>query len=345
MQKKKTSYAADLVKGLFQPHNLPTLVYLCVNFVLGYVGALFLPRLAEDICTDVQAALPVQLLHGTPYYLAVLGGVLAVYILIFSLSLCPIGEWILRIRLHCRKIKSKEISEKIEPLFDEVYQKARTAAPSIAGNIRLYMQKGTQANAFAVGRKSVCVTGGLLELPAEEIQGVLAHEFAHLAHKDTGMNLAVNISGGMTNFVMLALWLAYLLRQIVRFCLDLFASNFDLNALEGPIASLIFAAVAIFVVRILQNVWTALGNLLLMITSRSREYKADIFACNLGYARGLLDFFYRLPDAEAGSKNKLKRFVRALGRIGATHPATWKRIENIRKYYEHLAARLDGADA
>lgn len=333
MQKKKTSYAADFLKSLFQLHNLPTLIYLCVNFVLIYAGALALPRLGQDICAELQMELPVQIISGVPYYLAVLGCVCVFYILIFALSLCRIGEWVLRLNMHCRKIKDKVIDDRIQPLFNEVYRNARRAAPSISRYIRLYIQKSTQANAFAVGRRCVCVTYGLLDLPDEEIKGILGHEFAHLAHKDTDMNLAVTISGGMTNFFLMILWVLYLARQIILFLTLSFANGFKLSEMEEPITALILAAAAFFAVRILQSVWTALGNLLLMMTSRSREYKADAFSCSLGYTRGLLGFFYRLPDAKKGHKKGFKRFFRAISSVGATHPATWKRIEAVRKQF------------
>lgn len=336
MHKKKTSYAADFLKSLFQVHNLPALIYLCVNFALIFVGAIALPRLVVKICTELQLTLPAPLPEGAPYYWMVLGSVCVFYILVFALSLCRVGEWVLRLRLHCRKIKNKDHAQRIQPLFDEVYRAARSAAPSIPGHIHLYMQKSTQANAFAVGRRCVCITRGLLALPDEEIKGILAHEFGHLAHKDTDMNLAVSISGGMTNFFLVILWLAYLAEKIVQVCIQLFTVGFNSPAIEGPLTELVLAAVAIFVVRVLQSAWTALGNLLLTATSRSREYKADAFSCKLGYARGLLGFFYRLPDAHRGGKNWLKRFGRALLSLGATHPATWKRIANVRKLYGSL---------
>ncbi|MFQ6860984.1 MAG: M48 family metalloprotease [Beduini sp.] len=39
------------------------------------------------------------------------------------------------------------------------------------------------ANAFAKGRRTICITREMLNAPVKEIKAVLGHEFGHLAHK------------------------------------------------------------------------------------------------------------------------------------------------------------------
>ena len=51
----------------------------------------------------------------------------------------PIGEFIVRFQTGCKKIKDPEIMSRLEPLFYEVYQKAKMQEPLISDSVRLYM--------------------------------------------------------------------------------------------------------------------------------------------------------------------------------------------------------------
>ena len=63
--------------------------------------------------------------------------------------------------------------------------------PLISDSVRLYMNEDESENAFATGRRTICVTRGLLNLSDEAIKATLGHEFGHLAHKDTDRCLLV----------------------------------------------------------------------------------------------------------------------------------------------------------
>ena len=41
-------------------------------------------------------------------------------------------------------------------------------------------------NAFATGRKTICVTEGMLSMPVEQIKATLGHEFGHLERNIDG---------------------------------------------------------------------------------------------------------------------------------------------------------------
>ena len=58
----------------------------------------------------------------------------------------------------------------IYPLFKEVYYKAKMANPMISDDVRLFICDDTAPNAFATGRKTMCVTRGLLVMSDEEIK-------------------------------------------------------------------------------------------------------------------------------------------------------------------------------
>ncbi len=121
---------------------------------------------------------------------------------------------------------------------------------------RLYYIDSPQPNAFATGRSpkhaAVAVTGGILELMTnEELEGVLAHELAHVRNRDILIGtIAATMAVALSIFARMAMWNAIGGRR-------------NNNPLGGIIAlvSIILAPLAAMVIR--------------MAISRAREYQAD----------------------------------------------------------------------
>ena len=118
---------------------------------------------------------------------------------------------------------------------------------------KVYLIKNDQPNAFATGRNpenaAVAATTGLLHrLSHEEVAGVMAHELAHVKHRDTlTMTITATLAGAIT---MLANF-AFFFRS---------ARNNPLG-IVGMLAAMILAPLA--------------AGLVQMAISRTREYSAD----------------------------------------------------------------------
>ena len=138
---------------------------------------------------------------------------------------------------------------------------------------RLYLIPQAQPNAFATGRNpqhaAVAATAGLLEaMDDEELEGVLAHELAHVKNRDTLiMSVAATIAGAITY-----------LAHMGQFAL-LFGGyggrsrNGNSNAL-GALLMIILAPLAALLVQ--------------LAISRQREYAADAAAARFaGHPYGL----------------------------------------------------------
>ena len=91
-------------------------------------------------------------------------------------------------------------------MVDELSQRAGLPMPKV------YLMDNPQPNAFATGRNpqnsAVAVTTGLLQqLNRDEVAGVVAHELAHIANRDTLlMTITATIAGAISmlgNFAML----------------------------------------------------------------------------------------------------------------------------------------------
>lgn len=304
-------YLVDFIKRITRKSNIPVLIYLVLNIfvIAGIVSFLFG--------------------GGTmPFWQALLIGIV-LYAISLVIALSPIGEWILRLQTGCKKIKRVEQINFIEPIFREVYDKAKKLDPSIPDDVQLYMNTDEDPNAFATGRKTICVTEGMLHMPESQIKATLGHEFGHLAHKDTDLILVVSVG----NLIVSAFILG------IRLVIDLFHLVFGLCTIfmggsEGAVAAIlnaIYHAMITAIVAGLTWVWTKIGVLLVMKASRANEYEADEFSFNLGYGNELcilLDpisgshakgLFANLASSHPDKDDRIAK----LQELGATYRATY----------------------
>lgn len=148
---------------------------------------------------------------------------------------------------------AKEVDESQAPrLFGIVRKLTQNAGLPMP---KVYMIPADQPNAFATGRDpnhaAVAVTEGIMRLLNEdELEGVLAHELAHVKHRDI---LIGTIAATMAGALMM----------LSRFAL-FFGGGRDREEGGNPIAMLVSIIVAPIAALLIQ-----------MAISRSREYGAD----------------------------------------------------------------------
>lgn len=135
-------------------------------------------------------------------------------------------------------------------LYGIVEQLARNAGMPMPA---VYVIDTDQPNAFATGRDpehaAVAATSGLLRmLSREEVTGVLAHELAHVRHRDTlTMTITATIAGAVSMLANFAMFTGH--------------SRDNPLGVVGSIAMMILAPIAAMLVQ--------------MAISRTREYAAD----------------------------------------------------------------------
>lgn len=271
LETKKSSgirsiYILDFLIRLVNKTNIPTAIYLLLNILIigGFATAFF------------------QLQAGWGMLVGIL-----LYFGSVTIALSPIGEAILRFQTGCQKIGDAEILLRLEPLFAEVYYKAKKEHPELAGNIRMFMIEDDAPNAFATGKRTVCVTRGLLNLSDEEIKGVLGHEFGHLVHQDTDRILVVVIGNTIISAIAMVFQFIAIMIKFISTIIGILIGHRE-EGFVVAICGMIYGAIMAICVRGFLKVWTNLGVLLCMKTSRNCEYEADAFSGKLGYGNGLV---------------------------------------------------------
>lgn len=257
-------YIVDFFKRMGRKANIPVIIYLIINvFVIGFA---------------------IALMFGLQYWVALLIGIV-LYAISLVIALSPAGEWLLRQQTGCKEMTDPQQVEFLNPLFREVYAKAKEADPSISDDVKMFISEDGEPNAFATGRKTLCITAGMMKMPADQIKATLGHEFGHLAHKDTDLILVVSVGNLIVNA---CITIFRVLIEIAHFILNLAG-----NIWGGDEGWLVSAASSLYrvcmtaIIGGLTWLWTKLGVLLVMKSSRDNEFEADAFSSDLGYGNEL----------------------------------------------------------
>ena len=168
------------------------------------------------------------------------------------------SRWMAKTMMGVKVINPQgNLSSVEEDLINKVYRMSRNAGITVMPEVGIY--NSPEVNAFATGatknKALVAVSVGLLQkLDQDAVEGVLAHEVAHVANGD--MVTMTLIQGVVNTFVVF-------LSRVAAF----FVSRF----VKEELANLVhFIAIIAF-----QILFGILGSIAVMAFSRHREYRAD----------------------------------------------------------------------
>lgn len=278
--------------GIFRISNLGTIIFFLLN--IGLILAMFCPYGV----TFEAAAPPV-----------------VCYIITVLISLSPVGEWTLATLAGAREIKRKDIKIRLIPLLEIVFEQAKARTPSMVNSIRLKIIHDQSPNAFAIGRMTICVTDGLLNLSDEEIMAVFAHEVGHIAYRHSAIQLLI---GGGNLFISGCLLIIKLVCWIITAVCGLIAGVATRSIFAG-----VFAILAASVSTGMIWLWTKFCMLFLMWSMRQNEYVADEYALRLGYGATLASILDR-HMCSAPDNGLLKALY-------STHPHSDDRIVHLQE--------------
>ncbi len=239
--------------------------------------------------------------------------------LVFAFALNFFSYWYSD-KVILRMYRAREVGESEAPeLYSMVRRLARKAGLPMP---RLYIIEQPQPNAFATGRNPshgvVAVTTGILNiLSANELEGVLAHELAHIKNRDILVGtVAATIAGAISYLAYMAQW----------------AMIFGGRDSRGgnPLAAIVMMIVAPIAAMMVQ-----------MAISRSREYGADAGGARLAgspmyLASALRKLHYAVKKVpmQANPATSHMFIVNplsggGLSKLFSTHPPMQERIERL----------------
>ena len=202
----------------------------------------------------------------------------------------------------------------------------------------LYIIPTSVPNAFASGLNEkgafIGVTQGLLDMmDDQELEGVIAHEIAHIVHRDVMVcQIAASMQTAMLVLAEVIQWVGYFVA--------IFASTRSRSDRDDDNGKEVIAGLLVYL--LIKPVTWFISTILTMSISRKREYAADAFAVRLcsyneGLARALEKLSGDAPryngeiaDALGGNAVAPMYIYYPLDSLFSTHPSTKERIRRLR---------------
>jgi len=252
-----------------------------------------------------------------------MGGTLLMMVLLFGgFSLV---QWYFSDKLTLWSMGAEVVSEQEEPELHATI--ARLAQQADLPKPKVAVVDSRMPNAFATGRSrknaAVAVTTGLrAQLDREELEGVLAHELAHVKNRDmTVMTIASFLST-----------MAFI---VVRWGWLFGGGGRGRGGNQAPVWVAILASLVVWIV----------SYILIRALSRYREFAADRGAAVItgkpsALASALMKIsgnMEKIPKEDLREQAEMNAFfiipIRSgfIGRLFSTHPSTERRVEKLRE--------------
>jgi heat shock protein HtpX len=216
-----------------------------------------------------------------------------------------------------REASSAEAPE-LHALVRRLAQNANLPMPKV------YIIDNPQPNAFATGRNpenaAVAATTGLLRyLNTEEVEGVMAHELAHVKNRDTLiMALTATIAGAVSMLANISIFMPR-----------------DRNAPMGGFAAILLMLLAPLGAMIVQ-----------MAISRTREYAADKMGAEIsGKPMALASALLRIERAAHQIPNEAAERNPAMAHLFIINPLSGARMDNLFSTHPATANRIAALQA
>lgn len=251
-----------------------------------------------------------------------LGGTTGMIIGLIFAGIMNFGSYWYSDKIVLKMHNAEEMSEEQYPEYHKMLEQLSDRAD--IPKPKLYKNDMQVPNAFATGRNPekgvVCLTEGLMnQLEMDEIEGVVAHELAHIKNRDTLINATVATMAGA---------LAVMARIV--FYSAMFSGGRDRGQAFASLAFMILVPIiAVFIKS---------------AVSRSMEYRADSEAVRIhGDKEGLSSALRKISSMNEKSGYKASEVKETtsnlfiynpfsgdkLTRYFSTHPSLDKRLDNI----------------
>ena len=222
------------------------------------------------------------------------------------------------LRMYRAQVVTEQQAPDLYRMVDRLRQRAGLPMPTVA------IAPHDQPNAFATGRNPehavVCVTEGILKVMApDELEGVLAHELAHIKNRDMLLStIAATMAAAISNLAWIGMFYGG-------------RSDDDRGGGASGLLAVILAPIA--------------ASLIQLAISRQREFKADAVGAEIcGRPLSLANALTKLDAAAKRIPMQVSPAVAPLAQVNplaahggglmklfSTHPPTEERVEALRR--------------
>jgi heat shock protein HtpX len=253
------------------------------------------------------------------------------------------GQWYFSDTVAVKAMRAREVTPQQAPELHGMID--RLCALADMPKPRVTIADTPMANAFATGRSpsrsAVCVTTGILQtLSAEELEGVLAHELSHVAHRDV-LVMTVASSAGI---------IAGMLTRGAQYGAIFGGDRRDNNNNGGAIpvwlimlvVSLVVYAISFFLTRMLSRYRE-------LCADRSGAYLTQNPAALASALQKVSGRMAQTPQQDLRAAQSMNAFFitpalsgLSVSTITSTHPSLEQRLDQLAKIQAELSRRTDG---
>lgn len=209
------------------------------------------------------------------------------------------------LRSYGARVVSEQDAPELYQMVDRLRRNAGLPMPVVA------IAPQEQANAFATGRNAkhavVCVTQGIMKtLSKDELEGVLAHELAHIKNHDMLLStIAATMAGAIGNLAQMAFF---------------FGGRHDDDDGVNPIAAIAMLIIGPIIAMMIQ-----------FAISRQREFKADAVGAQIsGQPLALASALQRL---ESSARSIPMQVSPAAASLAIVNPLAAFRLQGVQKWF------------
>ena len=221
------------------------------------------------------------------------------------------------LKMYGARQVSREDSPDFYGLVENLARKANLPMPKV------YVIPSDSPNAFATGRNpqnaAVAATQGIMRtLSRDELEGVMAHELAHVLHRDTLIStLAATIAGAIA-----------MLGNMLQWAMIFGGRSSDEEGGGGLLSGLAMAILAPIAAMLIQ-----------MAVSRSREFQADATGAQIsGKPKSLASALHKLQ--QAATRVPMQEATPATSHLFIVNPLTSTRLANLFSTHPPMEERI-----
>ncbi|MBR5475002.1 MAG: hypothetical protein IKU83_06315 [Lachnospiraceae bacterium] len=238
----------------------------------------------------------------------------AFYLLCACVSMTIVGETVARLLLGARRITRRDWAARLVPMEREIREGIVREYQYELDELQLFYVYDPMPSAFAIGRRTICVSTALLDCRDDVIRAALAQQAGRILNYDSMLSLYVTVG----NVFVLGLLLLLRAVQAIVSLLGLLLTRGFFGRLFA-----VLAAALTWIPVVLVTILIQISYLVIHLSDQRKTYEADLVAVRLGYGQDLIRAIEEMDVVDMAERRNL------WGILNRPHPGAHDRIAHI----------------